>query len=91
MIGGGGPNDNPWVGPFGRIIHMLLIKPFVKQPMSMMMANSNATDLTFLAGLMETGKMKPVIDRTYKMSELADAIRYLEEGHARGKVVLTVD
>ncbi|MDP9100124.1 MAG: NAD(P)-dependent alcohol dehydrogenase [Verrucomicrobiota bacterium] len=91
MIGGGGANDNPWVGPFGRVIHMLLLKPFLKQPMSMMMADSNATDLTFLAGLMEAGKVKPVIDRTYKMNDLASAIRYLEEGHARGKVVLTMD
>jgi NADPH:quinone reductase-like Zn-dependent oxidoreductase len=91
MIGGGGPNDNPWVGPFGRVIHMLVLKPFVKQPMNMMMADSNATDLTFLAGLMETGTVKPVIDRTYKLTELPAAIRYLEEGHARGKVVLTVD
>jgi NADPH:quinone reductase-like Zn-dependent oxidoreductase len=91
MIGGGGPNDNPWVGPFGRVIHMMLLKPFVKQPMTMMMADSNATDLTFLAQLMETGKVKPVVDRTYKLSELRDAISYLEKGHARGKVVLTVE
>jgi NADPH:quinone reductase-like Zn-dependent oxidoreductase len=55
------------------------------------MANANATDLTFLGSLMEAGKMKPVIDRTYKFSDLPDAIRYLEQGHARGKVVLTVD
>src|SRR3954464_11707155 len=91
MIGGGGPSDNPWVGPFGRVIHMLVLKPFVKQPMTMMMADSNATDLTILAGLMESGKVKPVIDRTYKINELADAIRYVEQGHARGKVVVSVD
>jgi len=91
MIGGGGPNDNRWVGPFGRVIHALFLKPFIKQEVGMMMANSNATDLTFLAQLMESGKIKPVIDRTYKLSELRDAISYLEEGHARGKVVLTVD
>ena len=90
MIGGGGTNDNPWVGPFGRVIHMMLIKPFVKHPMTMMMADSNAADLTFLGGLMEAGKVKPVIDRTYKINELAQAIRYLEEGHARGKVVVSV-
>ncbi|MFL6590026.1 MAG: NAD(P)-dependent alcohol dehydrogenase [Chthoniobacterales bacterium] len=91
MIGGGGTNDNPWVGPFGRVIHMLVLKPFVKQPMTMMMADSNATDLTYLAGLMEAGTLKPVIDRTYKIEELPAAINYLEEGHARGKVVLTID
>ena len=91
MIGGGGPNDNRWVGPFGRVIHALLLKPFVKQEIGMMMADANATDLTFLANLMESGKVKPVIDRTYKLSELRDAISYLEQGHARGKVVLSVD
>src|SRR3954469_16790833 len=74
MIGGGGPNDNRWVGPFGRVIHAIFLKPFSKQDVGMMMANSNATDLTFLAQLMESGKVKPVIDRTYKLSELRDAI-----------------
>src|SRR5205814_7298538 len=83
MIGGGGPNDNRWVGPFGRVIHALLLKPFVKQELGMMMADANATDLTILANLMETGKVKPVIDRTYKLSELSTAISYLEQGHAR--------
>ena len=56
-----------------------------------LMANMNAADLTVLANLMETGKVKAVIDRTYKLSELPTAISYLEQGHARGKVVLTVD
>jgi NADPH:quinone reductase-like Zn-dependent oxidoreductase len=40
---------------------------------------------------MQSGKVKPVIDRTYKLSDLADAIRYVEQGHARGKVVITAD
>src|ERR1043166_6007377 len=43
MIGGGGPNDNRWVGPFGRVIHAVFLKPFIKQEVGMMMANSNAT------------------------------------------------
>jgi len=91
MIGGGGPNDNRWVGPFGRVIHAFFLKHFVKQQLGMMMANMNATDLAVLANLMETGKVKAVIDRTYKLSELPAAISYLEQGHARGKVVLSVD
>jgi NADPH:quinone reductase-like Zn-dependent oxidoreductase len=91
LIGGGGPNDNRWIATFGRVIHTLLLKPFVKQEMATMMADSNANDLTYLAQLMESGKVKPVIDRTYKLTELRDAISYLEQGHARGKVVLTVD
>jgi NADPH:quinone reductase-like Zn-dependent oxidoreductase len=41
--------------------------------------------------MMETGKLNPVIDRTYKLDQVPEAIRYLEEGHARGKVVITVD
>src|SRR5256884_1351055 len=91
MIGGGGPNDSRWVGPFGRVIHALLLSPFISQKMGMMMADANHNDLTILADMMQSGKVKPVIDRTYKLSELPDAIRYLEQGHARGKVVITVD
>src|SRR5436305_196378 len=90
MIGGGGPNDNRWVGPFGRVIHALLLSPFLNQKMGMMMADANQTDLTVLGDLMQSGKVKPVIDRTYKLSEVPAAIAYLEEGHARGKVVITV-
>ena len=91
MIGGGGPNDSRWIGPFGRVIHALLVSPFVSQEMGMMMADANQKDLTILAGMMQSGKLKPVIDRTYKLSEVPAAIAYLEEGHARGKVVITVE
>src|SRR5712671_1669177 len=91
MIGGGGPNDSPWIGPFGRVIHALLVSPFVSQEMGMMMADANQKDLAILGDLMQSGKMKAVIDRTYKLSEVPAAIAYLEEGHARGKVVITVE
>jgi NADPH:quinone reductase-like Zn-dependent oxidoreductase len=91
MIGGGGPNDSRWVGPFGRVIHTLLLSPFTSQKMGMMMADANQNDLTILADMMQSGKVKPVIDRTYKLSEVPAAIAYLEEGHARGKVVITVE
>ena len=91
MIGGGGPNDNRWVGPFGRVIHTLILSPFINQKMGMMMADANQNDLTILGDMMQSGKLKPVIDRTYKLDQVPDAIRYLEEGHARGKVVINVD
>jgi NADPH:quinone reductase-like Zn-dependent oxidoreductase len=91
MIGGGGPNDNRWLGPFGRVIATVVLSPFVSQKMGMMMADANQKDLTVLGDLMQSGKVKPVIDRTYKLSEVPEAIRYLEQGHARGKVVITVD
>jgi NADPH:quinone reductase-like Zn-dependent oxidoreductase len=91
MIGGGGPNDNRWIGPFGRVINAKLISPFISQKMGMMMAEVKKDDLKFLADLMEAGKVKTVIDRTYKFSEIPAALAYLEQGHARGKVVITVE
>src|SRR5437660_5167951 len=91
MIGGGGPNDSRWIGPFGRVINTMILSPFVSQKMGMMMADANQKDLTILADMMQSGKMKPVIDRTYKLSEVPAAIAYVEQGHARGKVVITVD
>jgi NADPH:quinone reductase-like Zn-dependent oxidoreductase len=91
LIGGGGPNDSRWIGPFGRVIQTLLVSPFVGQEMGMMMADTSQKDLTILADMMQSGKVKPVIDRTYKLSEVPEAIAYLEQGHARGKVIITVE
>jgi hypothetical protein len=72
------------------VTKMLILKPFVSQEMKMMLAEMNRKDLTVLADLVQAGKVKPVIDRTYPFNQLPEAMRYLEEGHARGKVVLTV-
>jgi NADPH:quinone reductase-like Zn-dependent oxidoreductase len=58
--------------------------------MGMGIAKVNKEDLVFIAKLLETGKIVPVIDRTYPLRETAEAIRYLETGHARGKVIVTV-
>jgi NADPH:quinone reductase-like Zn-dependent oxidoreductase len=57
----------------------------------MLLAELNHDDLAFLADLMQSGKVTPVIDRTYKLGDLPDALRYLEQGHARGKVVIDVE
>jgi NADPH:quinone reductase-like Zn-dependent oxidoreductase len=91
MIGGGGPNEGNWVGPMSRPIKAMLISPFITQKIGMMMAQGNKDDLNTMADLMQSGKVKPVIDRTYPLSQIADAIRYLEQGHARGKVIITVE
>ena len=64
---------------------------FVGEKFITYIASLNKADLTMLGDLMETGKITPVIDRTYKLNETADALRYLEQGHARGKVVITLD
>lgn len=90
VVGGGGVNDSRWAGPMIGVTKMLILKPFVSQELKMMLAEMNRKDLTVLADLIQTGKVKPVIDRTYTFSQLPEAMRYLEEGHARGKVVVTV-
>jgi NADPH:quinone reductase-like Zn-dependent oxidoreductase len=90
MIGGGGPNDGGLIGPMARPLTALLLSPFMSQKMGMMMAELNKKDLNVLGDLMQSGKVKAVIDRTYPLSQIADAIRYLEQGHARGKVVITI-
>jgi NADPH:quinone reductase-like Zn-dependent oxidoreductase len=70
---------------------MYLSAPFVSQPMTMFMAELNKSDLSLLADLMEAGTITPVIDRRFPLSQAADAIRYLETGRARGKVIVTMD
>ena len=91
MIGGGGLDEGRWVGPFPRLIHALLLSPFVSQDMGMMLADMDPKDLAVLSGLMKDGTVTPVIDRRYPLGRIAEAIRYLEQGHARGKVVITLD
>jgi NADPH:quinone reductase-like Zn-dependent oxidoreductase len=73
-----------------RIIQALVLSPFVSQKMASFTVKPNKEDLRFLGQLIEAGKLTPVIDRTYPLSETPEAIRYLEDGHARGKVVITV-
>jgi NADPH:quinone reductase-like Zn-dependent oxidoreductase len=86
----GGPSGR-WIAPMGRVIRMLLLSRFVSQKLVFFMAKVNRQDLTLIAELMGSGKLTPVIDRTCPLAGVPDAIRYLEEGHARGKVVITVD
>jgi NADPH:quinone reductase-like Zn-dependent oxidoreductase len=85
-----GESDGRWVGPMDRILKALVLAPFVSQRLSSFLAKSTTEDLQVLKELIEAGKVSPVIDRTYPQSEVPEAIRYLEEGHARGKVVVTV-
>jgi NADPH:quinone reductase-like Zn-dependent oxidoreductase len=92
MIGGGGANEQGFLGALGKALNAAVYSRFVKQKMGMMMAQPSTQDLTLLAEMVQSGKLKTVIDRTYKsLSEVPDAIRYLEEGHARGKVVISVE
>lgn len=87
----GGPSDDPWLGPLGGALEAMLVSPFVKQKLIFMLADLKQADLETLRQLMETGKLVAVIDRRYKLSDTAAAIGYLEQGHARGKVVIDVE
>jgi NADPH:quinone reductase-like Zn-dependent oxidoreductase len=90
LIGGGGPDDGRWIGPFADVIKAKMLSPFVSQELVMLITSISTDDLLVLKELIETRKVTPVIDRTYTLAEVPQAIRYLEEGHARGKVIVTV-
>lgn len=67
-----------------------LFSLFSRKKLGNLMAQTNADDLAFVAGLLAAGKVRPVIDRCYPLSETADAIRYIETKHARGKLVISI-
>lgn len=86
----GGP-DGGWLGPLRPMLKAPVLSPLVSQKLVMLMSKVSQEDLVVIRGLMEEGKVRPVIDRRYSLSEVPEAIRYLEEGHARGKVVVTLE
>ena len=90
-IGVGGPSDRWMISALGGIAKMLVLSRFVSQNLVVMLAKASQKDLTIIGQLIEAGKVKPVIDRRYPLRQVPEAIRYLETGHARGKVVITVD
>lgn len=88
MIGGPGGN---WIGPLKRPLQALLLSPFAGQEFVLFFARMRGEDLTTLAGLMQSGEVKPVVDRRYPLAEVAAAIAYSEAGRARGKIIINVD
>ena len=86
----GGEGGGNWLGGFDRNLRSGLVSMFVPQRMTMLASKELGEDFDALRELIEAGKVRPVIDRTYPLSEAPDAIRHLEEGHPRGKVVITV-
>jgi NADPH:quinone reductase-like Zn-dependent oxidoreductase len=77
------------IGPISRLIVGLAQSPFVSQTLRNYTVTSNTADLQALTELIEAGKVTPVIDRTYTLREVPQALLYLEEGRARGKTVVT--
>ena len=74
----------------GLMIKGQLLSRFARQRQSMFMASIRQNDLSFIAKLIEEGRLTPVIDRTYPLADAPEAIRHVETGHARGKVIVTI-
>jgi len=87
----GGPTNGVWIGPFLTPLKALILSLFVSQKFTPLLAQLNPADLTILHDLMQAGKVTPVIDRRYPLNEVPAAIRYLEEGHARGKIAINIE
>jgi NADPH:quinone reductase-like Zn-dependent oxidoreductase len=90
LIAAGGKTDNWMLTPIAQMISATLQSLFVSQKQVSILAKVNQADLLAMNVLLASGKVTPVIDRHCKLEEIPEAIRYLEEGHARGKVVMTL-
>jgi len=86
----GGETGGRWLGGFQRQLRAPLLSAFVGQRLRSIMASENSVDLLVLRELIESGAVTPVVDRTYPLSETQAAVTYVEEGRARGKVVITM-
>ena len=86
----GGEGGDRWIGALSRSMRALVVSPFVSHRLRPVLGAANTHDLEFLKELIEAGKVRPVVDRMFPLSEASNAIRYLNEGHARGRVVIAV-
>jgi NADPH:quinone reductase-like Zn-dependent oxidoreductase len=84
------PSRGNWIGPILRIVSANLLARFGTRKLAFMLTDIERDDLLYMTQLIEAGTVRPVIDRTYPLAEVPDAIRYLETFRARGKVVITV-
>ena len=86
----GGETGGRWLGGTDRQLRALALSPLVSQKLGTFISSENSDDLEALTELVESGKVTPAIDRAYPLSETPAAIGYVQEGHARGKVVITI-
>lgn len=77
-------------GPPARGLRLVLLAPFTRGRLVMFIARAKLDDLNVMREYMEEGNLTPVVDRTYKLGEIADAVRYVAAGHTRGKVVISI-
>jgi NADPH:quinone reductase-like Zn-dependent oxidoreductase len=87
----GAEGGDRWIGGIDRQLRAAVLSPFVSQKLGTFISKERNEDLHSLKALIESGEVTPVIDRTYPLDEVPDAIRYLHEGHARGKIVIGLD
>ena len=86
----GAPSNAGVIDVLTGLVGALVLSQIQSQKMLPFLARANREDMTIIGDLIATGKVTPVIDRRYRLSEAAEALRYSEEGHARGKVVITI-
>jgi NADPH:quinone reductase-like Zn-dependent oxidoreductase len=87
----GGPNKGSFIGPMTIPLKAFMLSPFVSQEFVFLLADLTQEDLTLMGDFIQAGKVTPVIDRRYRLNEVPEAIAYLEEGHARGKVIISLE
>jgi NADPH:quinone reductase-like Zn-dependent oxidoreductase len=90
LVIGGGEGGGRWFGGIDRQLRALILSPFLRQRLGTFIAKTNSRDLIVLKELIESGRVTPVIGKTYPLSEVPKAMRQVEQGHAQGKVVITV-
>jgi NADPH:quinone reductase-like Zn-dependent oxidoreductase len=86
----GGEEGGSWTGSLDRQFRAVVLSPFIRQRLTMIVGTQTAADLEYLAGILEPGTITPAIDRSYPLAQVPDAMRYLDAGKARGKVVITI-
>jgi NADPH:quinone reductase-like Zn-dependent oxidoreductase len=89
-MGSAGKHEGQWSRLSGNL-KAFFVSPFIPQKFKFYIAKTLSADLAVLGDLMQEGKVKPAIDRKYPMNQATEALNYLEEGHARGKVVITIE
>jgi NADPH:quinone reductase-like Zn-dependent oxidoreductase len=90
LVIAGGETDGRLLGGSDRQLRALVLSRFIAQRLTTFVSSENREDLIVLKELIESGKVMPVLDRTYPLAEAPEAIRYLQQGHARGKVAISV-
>ena len=86
----GSEHGGRWLGGSDRQLRALMLSPFTSQRLTTLICSENTQDLQALTELIESGQVRPVIDRTYPLSQITQAIQYLRDGHAQGKVVVNL-